>query len=63
MNKNDKTIDRKLDCLDKITNVNTFHEFDNEIPHLERGSLSWMNLWNLLLHQHLPLMKKLLPLH
>ena len=63
MNKNDKTIDRKLDCLDKITNVNTFHEFDNEITHL-KGRIPILDQYlNMLLQHHLPLMKNFLPLH
>jgi hypothetical protein len=33
--KNDKTIERQLDHIDRFTHVNTYHDFDNEIPHLE----------------------------
>jgi hypothetical protein len=35
--KNDKTIERQLDHLDRFTHVKTYHEFDDEIPHLEGG--------------------------
>jgi hypothetical protein len=35
--KNDKTVEWKLDHFDRFTHVNTYHEFDNEIPHLEGG--------------------------
>jgi hypothetical protein len=35
--KNDKTIEWQLDHLDRFTHVKTYHEFDNEIPHLEGG--------------------------
>jgi hypothetical protein len=35
--KNDKIIERQLDHLDRLTRVNTYHEFDGEIPHLEGG--------------------------
>jgi hypothetical protein len=35
--KNDKTINMHLDQLDKFTHVNTYHEFDDEIPHIEGG--------------------------
>ena len=27
----------QLDCLDKFTHVKTFHEVDNEVPHLKGG--------------------------
>ena len=37
MNKNEKYVESYLDCLDKFTHVNTYHEFDNDIPHLKRG--------------------------
>jgi hypothetical protein len=33
--KNDKTIEQQLDHLDRFTNVKTYHEFDDEIQHLE----------------------------
>jgi hypothetical protein len=35
--KNDKTVERQLDHLDKFTHVKTYHKFDDEIPHLEGG--------------------------
>jgi hypothetical protein len=35
--KNKKTIEQGIDHLDRFTHVNTYHEFDNEIPHLEGG--------------------------
>lgn len=35
--KNGKTVEQQLDHLDKFTHVKTCHEFDDEIPHLERG--------------------------
>jgi 5-methylcytosine-specific restriction endonuclease McrA len=35
--KNVKTVERKLDHMDKFTRVKTYHEFDDEIPHLEGG--------------------------
>jgi hypothetical protein len=35
--KNDKIVERQLDHLDKFTRVKRYHEFDNEIPHLEGG--------------------------
>ena len=38
MDKHDKSVESHLNHLDKLTNVNTCHEFDNEIPHLEVGS-------------------------
>jgi hypothetical protein len=34
--KNEK-VERQLDHLDKFTRVKTYHEFDDEIPHLEGG--------------------------
>jgi hypothetical protein len=34
--KNDKIVERQLD-LDRFTHVKTYHEFDDEIPHLEGG--------------------------
>ena len=37
--KNDESVERKLDHLDKFTCVKTYHEFDDEIPHLEGGIL------------------------
>jgi hypothetical protein len=61
--KNDKIVERQLDPLDRFTHVKTYHEFDDEIPHLEGRSLSWINLCTLLLKNHLPLMKKFQPLH
>jgi hypothetical protein len=33
--KKDKIVDRQLDHLDKFTRVKTYHEFDDEIPHLQ----------------------------
>jgi hypothetical protein len=33
--KNDKIVERQLDHLDRFTHVNTYHDFDDEIPHLE----------------------------
>jgi hypothetical protein len=35
--KNEKNVDRQLDHLEKFTRVKTYHEFDDEIPHRERG--------------------------
>jgi hypothetical protein len=35
--KKEETIERHLDHLDKFTHVKTYHEFDDEIPHLEGG--------------------------
>jgi hypothetical protein len=35
--KNDKIVERQLDHLDKFTHVKTYHEFDDEIPHIEGG--------------------------
>jgi hypothetical protein len=35
--KNDKVVERQLDDLDKFTHVKRYHEFDNEIPHIEGG--------------------------
>jgi len=32
---NDKSVDRKLDHLDRLTHVKAYHEFDSEIAHLE----------------------------
>jgi hypothetical protein len=61
--KKDETVERQLDHMNIVTCVKTYHEFDDEIPHLEEVSLSWVNIWNLLLKHHIPLMKKLLPLH
>jgi hypothetical protein len=37
---NDKIIERQLDHLDNFTRVKTYHEFDDEIPHLEGGILN-----------------------
>ena len=34
-NKNDKSIERQLDHLEKFSHLNTYYEFDNEIPNLE----------------------------
>jgi hypothetical protein len=31
----DETIERQLDHMDRFTHVNTYHEFYDEIPHLE----------------------------
>jgi len=42
--KNDKTIEQQRDHLNRFTRVKTYHEFDNEIPHLEGGTLFWINL-------------------
>jgi hypothetical protein len=33
--KNDKTIEQQFDHLGRFAHVKTYHEFDNEIPHLE----------------------------
>jgi hypothetical protein len=33
--KNDNTVEWKLDHLDRFTNVKTYHEFDDKIPHIE----------------------------
>jgi hypothetical protein len=35
--KKDETFERQLDHLDKFTHVKTYHEFDDEIPHVEGG--------------------------
>jgi hypothetical protein len=35
--KNDNIVEQQLDHLDRFTHVNTYYEFDNEIPHLEGG--------------------------
>jgi hypothetical protein len=35
--KKDETVERQLDHLDRFTCVKTYHEFDDEIPHLEGG--------------------------
>jgi len=35
--RNDETNECQLDHLDRFTHVKTYHEFDNEIPHLEDG--------------------------
>jgi hypothetical protein len=35
--KNDKNIERKLDHLETFAHVKTYHEFDDEIPHIEEG--------------------------
>jgi hypothetical protein len=53
--KNDKNVERQLDHLDRFTHVKTYHEFDNEIAHLE-GGIPILALWNLFLKFHLPLM-------
>jgi hypothetical protein len=37
--KNDETIERQLDHLNRFTRVKTYHEFDDDIPHLEGGIL------------------------
>ena len=34
-NKNDRSIKRQLDRLERFSHVKTYHEFDNEIPHLK----------------------------
>jgi hypothetical protein len=34
---NDKTVGQHLDHLDRFTHVKTYHEFEDEIPHLEGG--------------------------
>jgi hypothetical protein len=35
--KNDKIVERQPDHLDRFTHVKTYHDFDDEIPHLEGG--------------------------
>jgi transposase InsO family protein/adenylate kinase family enzyme len=35
--KKDEIVERQLDHLDRFTRVKTYHEFDDEIPHLEGG--------------------------
>jgi hypothetical protein len=35
--KKDEIFERQLDHLDKFTRVKAYHEFDDEIPHLEGG--------------------------
>ena len=37
--KSDKSIERQLDHLEKFSHLNTYYEFDNEIPNLEGGIL------------------------
>jgi hypothetical protein len=37
--KKDETVERQLDHLDRFTHVKTYHEFDDEIPHIEGGIL------------------------
>ena len=37
MNKNDEIVERHLNCMANFSHVNTYHEFSNEIPHLEWG--------------------------
>ena len=61
--KDDKIVERQLDHLDRFTHWETYSKCDNEIPHLEGGSLSSINLLNLPLNHHLPLMNKFPPLH
>jgi hypothetical protein len=34
--KKDKIVERHLDHLDRFSHVNTYHEFNDEIPHIER---------------------------
>ena len=36
-NKNDKSIDRQLDCLEKFSHLTTYYDVDNKIPHLKGG--------------------------
>jgi adenylate kinase family enzyme len=36
--KKDEIIERKLDHLDRFTRVKTYHEFDDDIPHIEGGN-------------------------
>jgi len=61
--KDDKIVERQLTHLDKFTYVKRYHDFDDEIPHLEGGYLSWINLRNLLLKYHFPVMKNIQELH
>jgi hypothetical protein len=62
--KNDKVIECQLDHLDdKFTYVKAYHEFDNEIPHLEGGVPILDQSMNLLLNCHLSFMYKIQPLH
>jgi hypothetical protein len=35
--KNDKTVEKQLNHLDRFTNVKTYQKYDDEIPHLEWG--------------------------
>jgi adenylate kinase family enzyme len=42
--KKDEIVERQLDHLDKFTRVKTYYKLDDEIPHLEGGSLSCVNL-------------------
>ena len=35
--KTDNVVERQLDRLDRFTHAKYFQEFDNQIPHLERG--------------------------
>jgi hypothetical protein len=56
--KNDKTVEKQLDHLDRFTNVKTYHEFDDEIPHLEGGIPILDQSLESPLKNHLPLMEK-----
>jgi hypothetical protein len=35
--KNEKTIERQVDHMERFTHVKTYHKFDDDIPHFERG--------------------------
>jgi hypothetical protein len=61
--KNDKTVERKLDHLDIFTRVNTYHESDYEIPHLEGGIPILDQSMETHFEAPSPLMKKFQPLH
>ena len=41
INKNDESIESQIDCMEKLTHVNTYYEVDHEITYLKGGSLSW----------------------
>ena len=43
-NKNDKSIERQYDLMDNFSHLKTYYEFDNEIPHIEGGSRSWIGI-------------------
>ena len=62
-NKNDQSIERQLDRLEKYPHPKKYSENEYEIPNLEGGFLFWINLWNFHMKQQLPRMTKFLLLH